>query len=196
MGKFNPGLWGRYEKIEKGNATRLFHNRAAKSILLADLGKVVRGDLGLSEGQKRQYVDEATRSAQANIDSQAKQLGAMQLAAGPQYSGQYAQAQRQLAEQQQQATAGAQAEAERIDAAKEAQDKATIMAELARQQNLRNQRTQFYMGLLFGTIGDMAGSGMANMGGGQMPSGIAQGLSTYTTAGGGAGGLSLASMLG
>lgn len=137
----------------------------SRQYLLGDLKKMEEGRLGLSGAEKRQATDAANQQAAANFQSQARDMGAAQLASGPMsaVSGRAAASQRQAAAQLSQAGAMASAETERTSTALAEQQRQAIRANLEREQDRQREDTQFWASLLLNP--QMVGAAASAVGG-------------------------------
>tara|TARA_R110000868_G_scaffold13317_7_gene62226 strand:+ start:105 stop:614 length:510 start_codon:yes stop_codon:yes gene_type:complete len=106
---------------------------------------------GLSAVEKRQYTDASSMQQNAAIQAAAQNVSQNAMAAGPQYAGQYAKAQKDVTDAARSGQAQASAEAEQVSQAKAVNQRAQLMSELGSERDRATQQSQFYVDQLFGT---------------------------------------------
>jgi hypothetical protein len=145
--------------------------RAMRAGVWEDWKKMKAGQLGMSEGEKRQAVGEATQEAGAVLQAQQADLARQNLATGPYAgaAGRNALLQRDLAESLTGATARASADVERVSQEKALAEQQAINSAMERQQQMEMQATQFW--------GDLLLKGFATAFGGGLGAAAAQGVS-------------------
>ena len=107
---------------------------------------------GLSAVEKRQYTDASSMQQNAAIQAAAQNVSQNAMAAGPQYAGQYAKAQKDVTDAARSGQAQASAEAEQVSQAKAVNQRAQLMSELGSERDRATQQSQFYVDQLFGTV--------------------------------------------
>lgn len=132
-----------------------------REMLKKDLARMDAGQLGLSGGEKRQAVGEATQAAGAVLQGQ--QAGINRQAGGSPFSavsGRTAMLQQDLAETLGGATAQASAGVERASIEKAQAEANAIRAANEREQDRARQNAQFWGGKLFDTALDIGTMGL------------------------------------
>lgn len=129
----------------------------SKELLLKDLERMEKGQLGLSAGEQRQLREGATQQAGAILQAQQQEAAQAGLAGGPlaSVSGRGAALQRELGGQMAQAGALASSEAARLSQEKAMAEKASILGRLSEQQDRARQNAQFWAQWLVGQRGGL-----------------------------------------
>lgn len=138
------------QRMASGQLNGLDANRARKKLLQNSLAQMANGNLGMSQSQQRAYTDAANAQTNAMANAQQQAIGQSAFAAGQAPSGQYAALQRQLAQESQNATAANSAETMRANEALKQTEADKINTELDRQQQLQQQKAQFWTNQIFG----------------------------------------------
>lgn len=142
-----------------GGKQKLLNPRAASRAMTYQL---LMQPKGLSTAEKKQYTDASSMQQNAAIQTAAQNVSQNAMAAGPQYAGQYAKAQKDLTDAARSGQAQASAEAEQVSQAKAVNQRAQLMSELNSERDRATQQAQFYTEQLFGTANTIITGGLSN----------------------------------
>lgn len=154
------------DNVATGDASALNAGKLRRKDLLKEAQRIYSGAYKVSDAEKRQMTDAATRQIGAGLEAQSQELGQMALASGPRDFGRFQKLQRELSQEGIAAgTAQASAETERIAQQREMAEKQAFDAALERQQQLGWQKQQFYLTQALGILGAAQDQTGAKLGG-------------------------------
>jgi len=145
------------DAVASGDKSSLSPGRMRRADLLKEAQRIYSGASKVTEAEKRQMTDAATRQVGAGLEAQNQELGQMALASGPRDLGRFQKLQRELSQEGIAAgMAQASAETEHIAQQREIAEKQAFDAALERQQQLDWQKQQFFVSQAM----DLLGTGM------------------------------------